>query len=260
MNIRISEEIEVEVWQVERPPEIKPPKKDAFNLKFTKHIKTRSTSLNLFVESHHHLSINTDTLQIKSVAAYMKRYLCVCIPWLCFYVFVCAGVCFKASGGKQKKEMGKKSYKRKEIKNYKVCSNIQEPHSCSCREGSVRTCVSNITARAANETKERSKRCVITRLFYLLGSLISGQAKSVLTRDRPPNRSNCWTMKRKSYFLSLASHTRRKNVWTHSFRLPVMKSTLRFKKSWTRFTSQTLCASAAVISLIGYKLTSSRLW
>lgn len=169
MNIRISEEIEVEVWQVERPPEIKPPKKDAFNLKFTKHIKTRSTSLNLFVESHHHLSINTDTLQIKSVAAYMKRYLCVCIPWLCFYVFVCAGVCFKASGGKQKKEMGKKSYKRKEIKNYKVCSNIQEPHSCSCREGSVRTCVSNITARAANETKERSKRCVITRLFYLLG-------------------------------------------------------------------------------------------
>lgn len=155
--------------------------------------------------------------------------------------------------------MGKKSYKRKGIKNYKVCSNIQEPHSCSCREGSVRTCVSNITSRAANETKERSKRCVITRLFYLLGSLISGQAKSVLTRDRPPNRSNRWTMKRKSYFLSLASHTRRKNAWTHSFRLPVMKSTLRFKKSWTRFTSQTLCASAAVVFLIGYKLTSSRL-
>lgn len=95
--------------------------------------------------------------------------------------------------------------------------------------------------------------------FICWVSLISGQAKSVLTRDRPPNRSNCWTMKRKSYFLSLASHTCRKNAWTHSFRLPVMKSTLRFKKSWTRFTSQTLCASAAVVFLIGYKLTSSRL-
>lgn len=117
MNIRISEEIEVEVWQVERPPEIKPPKKDAFNLKFTKHIKTRSTSLNLFVESHHHLSINTDTLQIKSVAAYMKRYLCVCIPWLCFYVFVCAGVCFKARWkGNRKKRWGKKVTREKGLK------------------------------------------------------------------------------------------------------------------------------------------------
>lgn len=134
MNILISEETEVEVWQVERLPEIKSPKKDAFNLKFTNHIKTRTTCLNLFVESHHPLSINTDTLQVKSVAAYMRRYLCVCIPGPCFYVFVCAGVCFKAGWGKQKKDDGgKKVTREKRLKTTRI-SLISRNHTPAAGE------------------------------------------------------------------------------------------------------------------------------
>lgn len=214
MNIPVSEEIEVEVWQVERPPETKPPKRTScFSLKFTNHIKTRTTSFNPFVESHHHLSINTDTLIKSNLRHLIWDDICVFV--FCSLVFTYlfgAGVCFKLRG----RETEKKVTREKRLKTTRIflISRIDTP-AAGDRDLWEHVCLISEPERPT-QAKERSKRCVITPLFYLLGPLISGQAKSVLTCDQPPNQSNCWTMKRSSDFPSLASHPCRKNAWTHS--------------------------------------------